>query len=61
MVNKAISEGTTAQPIRQNTLPIVDETEYMPLEEMHQRLVTTITNFYILHSVSLYQNKPASR
>lgn len=46
MVNKAISGGTTAQPIRQNTLPIVDETEYMPLEEMHKRLVTTITNFY---------------
>lgn len=47
MVNKVISGGTTAQPtMKQNTLPIVDETEYMPLEEMHKRLVTTITNFY---------------
>lgn len=46
MVNKVISGGTTAQPttMRQNTLPIVDETEYMPLEEMHKRLVATITN-----------------
>lgn len=27
-------------------LPVIDETEYMPLEEMHERLVATITNFY---------------
>lgn len=48
MVNKVISGGTAAQPttMGQNTLPIVDETEEMPLEEMHKRLVATITNFY---------------
>lgn len=45
MVNKVISGGTTAQPtMRQNTLPIVDETEYMPLEEIHKRLVAIITH-----------------
>lgn len=46
MVNKVISGRTVAQPatMRQNTLPIIDETEYMPLDEMHKRLVATITH-----------------
>lgn len=46
MVNKVISGRIAAQSttMRQETLPIVDETKYMPLEEMHKRLVATITH-----------------
>jgi len=48
MVNKVILEGTMPQSatMGKQALPVIDETEYMPLEEMHKRLVAHIKARY---------------